>query len=332
MCDAETRRAQEAERNIQLAQEAARVAEAAKQKAVKREGEKAACAKELEDELARMRHEQEILAAELLALKDGYSEGLRCLAKKALGDIDQLHDVYTAGEYLAALRGDDGSPTRMDDGSFYNESAEEATCRGSGSSDHTLSPQRQQAQSPHVPPPATSLQQHPVSLKQLKKRQQQQRKPKSLYPASGISSVQKHSLATKAASSADAAGGALGIAMLLISFMPRQLAIDGCFTVDESQARLLRSGPSATRRGREWVMLHHDTNAIFAVTAELQPDKEPRRMEPSKSPTRAAPLRCASFESAPAVCHGCSRPSRERLPRAVAGAKSVKRAAPSTEK
>ncbi|ESL09849.1 hypothetical protein TRSC58_02426 [Trypanosoma rangeli SC58] len=330
MCDAETRRAQEAERNLQLAQEAARVAEAARQEAVMREGDQAARAKELEGELARMRHEQEILAAELLALKDGYSEGLCCLAKKALGDIDQLHDVYTAEGYLAALRGNDGSPPRTDDGSLYNESAEEATCHGS-SSDHTLSPQRQQVQSPHVPPPATSLRQHPASSQQWKKRQQQ-RRPKSLHLASGISRVQKHSLATKAASNAGAAGGALGIAMLLISFMPRQLAIDGCFTVDESQARLLRSGPSATRRGREWVMLHHDTNAVFAVTAELQPDKEPRRTEPSKSPARAELLRCASPESTPSVCYGGSRPSRERLSRAVAGAKSVKRVAPSTEK
>ncbi|RNF16979.1 uncharacterized protein Tco025E_04990 [Trypanosoma conorhini] len=309
-CDAEARRAQDAERDLQLAREAARAAEAARQEAVTREKGKAARVKKLEEEMACMQHEQAVLAAELLALKDGYSEGLRCLAKKALGDIDQMHDVLTAGEYLAALRGGDGGPPRTGDASFSSESSEEA------SSHHTLSPQRHRAQLLHAPPPAASLRQ-PPSASPRQGRKKQQRRPKLPHAASQNSSVQEHSSASKATPNArapaDAAGGALGLAMLLISFVPHQLAIDGCFTVDESQARLLRSGPSATRRGREWVMLHHDTNAVFAVTAELQPEKESRRRAASKSP---------------AVCPGSSRPSRERLPRAVAGAKSAARTAP----
>ncbi|EAN90423.1 hypothetical protein C3747_330g27 [Trypanosoma cruzi] len=332
MYDAAARRVEEAERSFQSAQEAAHTAEAAKQEAVTREEEQAARANKLREEIECMQHEQEILTAEILALKDGYSEGLRCLAKKALGDIDQLHAVCTAGEYLSALRGGHCDPPRKEDGWLCAERREGNTSRV-GSNDHIMSPQQQgPSQPPHAPPPATSLHQplfHPH-------RKKQQCDPMHVRSAPENPNVPQHASAAKKTSDnsapADAGEGFLGIAMLLISFMPQHMAIDGCFTVDESQARLLRSGPSPTQRGREWVILHHDTNAVFSVTAELRTEKEPRHNEPSKSPQRSVLSRRARLGSSHSVHPNSARRSRERISRAADVEKTAKRAQSTTDK
>ncbi|PWU98900.1 hypothetical protein C3747_224g42 [Trypanosoma cruzi] len=202
-----------------------------------------------------------------------------------------------------------------------------------GSNDHIMSPQQQgPSQPPHAPPPATSLHQplfHPH-------RKKQQCDPMHVRSAPENPNVPQHASAAKKTSDnsapADAGEGFLGIAMLLISFMPQHMAIDGCFTVDESQARLLRSGPSPTQRGREWVILHHDTNAVFSVTAELRTEKEPRHNEPSKSPQRSVLSRRARLGSSHSVHPNSARRSRERISRAADVEKTAKRAQSTTDK
>ncbi|KAK7198694.1 hypothetical protein NESM_000833200 [Novymonas esmeraldas] len=45
--------------------------------------------------------------------------------------------------------------------------------------------------------------------------------------------------------------------------------VDGELVVDEAQARLLFSGPTAGQRGRRWELRHHDTDAMLRVELEL---------------------------------------------------------------
>jgi hypothetical protein len=60
------------------------------------------------------------------------------------------------------------------------------------------------------------------------------------------------------------------IASLLLTFHEHSgRLVDGELTVDEAEARLLYSGPTANQRGRRWELRHHDTDALLRIQLEL---------------------------------------------------------------
>ncbi|KAH9600780.1 hypothetical protein LSM04_005539 [Trypanosoma melophagium] len=355
--EAEAAQLRKTQKSLDAATEAARLAEMAMQEASVREETQMAYNKSLQEEVAQLRQGQDLLTAELLAVKNGYSAGLRSLAKKALGDIDQLHDVYTAEKYLRALRGEsyNNSNSSASVSEEYRSSQEEEEYYNTI---HDEKRPNRQMQLPLSPPPLTSMRQTKVSPPRIQEKEKKRQGISSGIQhkiPKGVKKNRKDAFIKKTSDTmASNEMTAVGIAMLLFSFTPQHMAIDGCFTVDEVQARLLRSGPSITQRGREWLMLHHDTGAILAVTAELQMGEHTThhtntntipmhkstptsklyggeteretggmsasRMAPITTPPRKAFVRRSSPMTSPAVHFSSSRQLRDQLTSATATA------------
>ncbi|KPI88389.1 hypothetical protein ABL78_2508 [Leptomonas seymouri] len=67
-----------------------------------------------------------------------------------------------------------------------------------------------------------------------------------------------------------ATAGARAIASLLLTFEKGVgYLVDGELTVDEAEARLLYSRPTANQRGRRWELRHHETDALLRIQLEL---------------------------------------------------------------